>query len=58
LILDIGDAGLVEFMPRMEGTTLHAIIAPSKKAEAAPKKSAPLPVKPTDSADGSAPAQA
>ena len=25
--------GLVEFMPRMEGTTLHAIIAPSKKAE-------------------------
>ena len=33
LILDIGEAGLVEFMPRMEGTTLHAIIAPSKKAE-------------------------
>jgi len=24
LILDIGEAGLVEFMPRMEGTTLHA----------------------------------
>jgi translation initiation factor IF-3 len=45
LILDIGDAGLVEFMPRMEGTTLHAILAPSKKAEqqAAPKK-APAPV--------------
>jgi translation initiation factor IF-3 len=38
LILDIGDAGLVEFMPRMEGTTLHAILAPSKKAEPAPKK--------------------
>jgi translation initiation factor IF-3 len=38
LILDIGDAGLVEFMPRMEGTTLHAILAPSKKAEAPPKK--------------------
>jgi translation initiation factor IF-3 len=38
LILDIGDAGLVEFMPRMEGTTLHAILAPSKKAEVAPKK--------------------
>jgi translation initiation factor IF-3 len=33
LILDIGDAGTVEFMPRMEGTTLHAILAPSKKAE-------------------------
>src|SRR3984957_7116146 len=42
LILDIGDAGLVEFMPRMEGTTLHAIIAPSKKAEQpAPKTPAP-----------------
>jgi translation initiation factor IF-3 len=38
LILDIGDAGLVEFMPRMEGTTLHAILAPSKKSDAMPKK--------------------
>ena len=40
LILDIGDAGIVEFMPRMEGTTLHAIIAPSKqgRSRAAPKK--------------------
>ena len=36
LIMDIGPAGVVEFMPRMEGTTLHAIIAPSKKAEPAP----------------------
>jgi translation initiation factor IF-3 len=38
LIQDVGEAGIVEFMPRMEGTTLHAIIAPSKKAEAAVKK--------------------
>jgi translation initiation factor IF-3 len=38
LIMDIGSAGIVEFMPRMEGTTLHAIIAPSKKAEPAPAK--------------------
>ena len=37
LITDVGDAGVVEFMPRMEGTTLHAILAPSKKAEAQPK---------------------
>lgn len=51
LILDIGEAGIVEFMPRMEGTTLHAIIAPSKKAEqqaasaaaVAPKKPVPTP---------------
>ena len=40
LIMDIGEAGLVEFMPRMEGTTLHAILAPSKKAEPAAKKPA------------------
>ena len=40
LIQDIGDAGIVEFMPRMEGTTLHAILAPARKdgpkAKAAP----------------------
>ena len=45
LIADVGDAGMVEFMPRMEGTTLHAILAPSKKAEVAPKKPAPTPTK-------------
>lgn len=44
LIQDIGEAGIVEFMPRMEGTTLHAILAPSKKAE--PKK--PTSTKPED----------
>ena len=52
LILDIGDAGLVEFMPRMEGTTLHAILAPAKKAEVqqpsavkkAPSPAAPKPL--------------
>ena len=43
LIMDVGEVGVVEFMPRMEGTTLHAILAPSKKAvPAAPK--APKPV--------------
>ncbi|MFZ1085426.1 MAG: translation initiation factor IF-3 [Terracidiphilus sp.] len=43
LIQDIGDAGIVEFMPRMEGTILHAIIAPSKKQEQVvkPKPAAP-----------------
>src|SRR5665213_2461919 len=40
LIQDIGEAGVVEFMPRMEGTILHAIIAPTKKQEA-PKPKAP-----------------
>jgi translation initiation factor IF-3 len=32
-------------MPRMEGTTLHAILAPSKKSEPAPKKPATAPAK-------------
>ena len=50
LIQDIGETGTVEFMPRMEGTTLHAILAPGKKLlaekEAAAKKAAPAPPKP------------
>jgi translation initiation factor IF-3 len=42
LIQDIGDAGVVEFMPRMEGTILHAILAPAKRQEAPkPKPAAP-----------------
>ena len=54
LIQDIGEAGVVEFMPRMEGTILHAIIAPSKKQEA-PK---PKPVAPPAPAAGAVPAAA
>jgi translation initiation factor IF-3 len=43
LIQDIGEIGVVEFMPRMEGTILHAILAPSKKQEAPkPKSAAPV----------------
>jgi translation initiation factor IF-3 len=41
LIQDIGDAGIVEFMPRMEGTILHAIIAPAKKDQNKPKPQQP-----------------
>ena len=42
LIQDMGETGVVEFMPRMEGTILHAILAPSKKEGAAkPKPQAP-----------------
>jgi translation initiation factor IF-3 len=50
LIMDVGEAGVVEFMPRMEGTTLHAILAPGKK-EAAPKKA------PTGTGSGVPPAK-
>jgi len=63
LILDIGDSGLVEFMPRMEGTTLHAILAPAKKPDAqqppaAMKPKAPEPVAPVAAALKAAPAKA
>src|ERR1700704_3374942 len=33
LIKDIGERGIVEFRPRQEGNTLHAILAPKKAAE-------------------------
>ena len=46
LIQDIGEAGVVEFMPRMEGTILHAILAPSKKQEAPKPKPAAAPEPP------------
>ena len=42
LIQGVGDAGIVEVMPRMEGTILHAILAPTKKeGSAKPKPAAP-----------------
>ncbi len=43
LIQDVGEVGVVEFMPRMEGTTLHAILAPAKKDGPKPKPAAPPP---------------
>ena len=41
LIQDIGDVGVVEFMPRMEGTILHAILAPNKRSEGQKPKPQP-----------------
>jgi translation initiation factor IF-3 len=45
LIKDIGDRGIVEFRPRQEGNTLHAILAPSAKKpgekQAAPSQQQP-----------------
>jgi translation initiation factor IF-3 len=40
LIRDVSEKAVVEFAPRMEGNTMHAILAP-KKAEAAPKPPKP-----------------
>jgi translation initiation factor IF-3 len=59
LIQDIGDAGAVEFMPRMEGTTLHAILAPGKKPEIQkPPKAASAPRPPAPQAAPPEPAPA
>lgn len=53
LIQDIGDSGVVEFMPRMEGNTLHAILAPAKK-EASKLPKAPKPAAAPQSAPAAA----
>jgi translation initiation factor IF-3 len=31
LIKEVGEKGVVEFRPRMEGNTMHAILAPPKQ---------------------------
>jgi translation initiation factor IF-3 len=63
LVQDLGDLAVVEFHPRMEGNTLHAILAPSKKEPRkpeAPKKApatnqveAPAPPEPAAATQGS-----
>jgi translation initiation factor IF-3 len=54
LIQDVGENAVVEFMPRMEGNTLHAILAPGKKEmpkkPAAPQPQAPSPGPPAQTA--------
>src|ERR1700678_3889694 len=42
-IQDVGDAGIVEFMPRMEGPILHAIMAPGRKEQPKAKPAASAP---------------
>jgi translation initiation factor IF-3 len=37
LIKEVGDKGVVEFRPRMEGNTMHAILAPLKQVPGAKK---------------------
>ena len=57
LIQDVGDAAVVEFMPRMEGTILHAILAAAKKQESPKPKPAAAPSAPA-AATKAAPAPA
>jgi len=58
LIQDIGENGVVEFMPRMEGNTLHAILAPGKKGGSAPGEAPKKPAAPRPQAPQTPPAQA
>lgn len=38
LVKEVGDKGIVEFRPRMEGNTMHVILAPPKQATGAKKQ--------------------
>lgn len=43
LLQEVGDRAIVEFRPRMEGNTLHAILAPPKKIEGKKQQQPPRP---------------
>ncbi len=43
LLTEVGDKAVVEFRPRMEGNTLHAILAPPKKVEGKKQQAPPRP---------------
>ena len=43
LLNEVGDRAVVEFRPRMEGNTLHAILAPPKKIEGKKQQPPPRP---------------
>ncbi len=49
LLKEIGDKAIIEFRPRMEGNTLHAILAPLKQAPVQKPKQ-PKPPKPAQPA--------
>jgi translation initiation factor IF-3 len=38
LVKEVGDKGIVEFRPRMEGNTMHVILAPPKQAPGGKKQ--------------------
>jgi translation initiation factor IF-3 len=50
LLKDVQERAVIEFRPRMEGNTLHAILAPMKKIEPPKKPKAPPPSAPQGSA--------
>jgi translation initiation factor IF-3 len=46
LIREVGEKGIVEFRPRMEGNTMHAILAPPKQVTGSAKKAESKPPSP------------
>jgi translation initiation factor IF-3 len=43
LVKEVGDKGIVEFRPRMEGNTMHVILAPPKQIPGGKKPEKPAP---------------
>jgi translation initiation factor IF-3 len=41
LVTEVGDKGIVEFRPRMEGNTVHVILAPPKQMPGGKKQERP-----------------
>jgi translation initiation factor IF-3 len=56
LIKEVGEKGIVEFRPRMEGNTMHAILAPPKQVPGAKKPEKPRPPQGTPASGSAAPA--
>ncbi|GAC1646752.1 MAG: translation initiation factor IF-3 [Acidobacteriaceae bacterium] len=59
LLTELGDKAVVEFRPRMEGNTLHAILAPPKiQVQNKPKQPKPPQAANTEASSQAAPTQA
>ncbi len=54
LMKEVGDKGIVEFRPRMEGNTMHLILAPPKQLPGAKKQEKPPQAQQRQSPDGHA----
>jgi translation initiation factor IF-3 len=52
LVTEVGDKGIVEFRPRMEGNTVHVILAPPKQMPGSGGKKHEKPPQPQQQAGG------
>ncbi|HLY91944.1 MAG TPA: translation initiation factor IF-3 [Candidatus Angelobacter sp.] len=55
LVTEVGDKGIVEFRPRMEGNTVHVILAPPKQTPGGSSKKPERPKPPQQAASGGQP---